>query len=99
IQKVWKIGTDFEYNYRQKTDQFGADVNNSIWNAIVERTFRHDEFTVFFTVRDILNQNVGIDRTLYGNTLREVRNERLQRFWLLGFRWDFKNRSAGGDKK
>lgn len=94
IKKVWKIGNDIEYNYRQKTDEFGKSLNNTLWNATLERNFRKDEFTVFFTVRDILNQNIGIDRTLYGNTLREVRNDRLQRFWLLGFRWNFKNKSA-----
>ena len=66
---------------------------------MIERTFHSDEFTVFFTVRDILNQNIGIDRTLYGNTLKEVRNDRLQRFWLFGIRWDFKNKAAAPEKK
>ena len=99
FKKVWKLSSDFEFNYRQKTDEFGKDVNNSLWNATAERTFHNDEFTIFFTVRDILNQNIGIDRTLYGNTLKEVRNDRLQRFWLFGIRWDFKNKSAAPEKK
>ncbi len=99
FKKVWKLSSDFEFNYRQKTDEFGKDVNNSLWNANIERTFHKDEFTVFFTVRDILNQNIGIDRSLYGNTLKEVRNDRLQRFWLFGIRWDFKNKSAAAEKK
>ncbi len=99
FKKVWKLSSDFEFNYRQKTDEFGKDVNNSLWNATFEKTFHSDEFTVFFTVRDILNQNIGIDRTLYGNTLKEVRNDRLQRFWLFGIRWDFKNKGAAPEKK
>ncbi len=94
IKKVWKINSEIEMNYRQQTDDFSANVNNNIWNAQLERTFRKDEFTVFFTIRDILNQNQGIDRNLSGNTLTEVRNDRLQRFWMVGFRWDFKNNSA-----
>ncbi|HMO62671.1 MAG TPA: TonB-dependent receptor [Ferruginibacter sp.] len=99
IKKVWKINSSFVYNYRQKTDVFGEDVNNSLWNATVERTFHHDEFTVFASINDILNQNIGIDRSFYGNTLKEVRNNRLQQFWLIGFRWDFKNKGAAPEKK
>jgi hypothetical protein len=31
--------------------------------------------------------------------LKEVRNDRLQRFWLFGIRWDFKNKAAAPEKK
>ncbi len=93
IKKVWNISNDIEYNYRQKTDEFSNNVNNTLWNARLERTFRNDEFTAFVLVRDLLNQNIGIDRSFYGNTLTEIRNTRLQRYWMLGFRWDFKNKS------
>lgn len=98
IKKVWRISSELEMNYRQKTNEFSKNINNNLWSAKLERTFRNDEFTVFATIRDILNQNVGIDRSLYGNTLTEVRNERLQRYWMLGFRWDFKNKNAAAAK-
>ncbi|MFT3679625.1 MAG: TonB-dependent receptor [Ferruginibacter sp.] len=98
-KKTWKLSSDFTYNYRQKTDEFGKDVNNSLWNGTLEKTFHNDEFTVFGTVRDILNQNIGIDRSFYGNKLTEIRNDRLQRFWLIGIRWDFKNKGAAAEKK
>jgi hypothetical protein len=65
----------------------------------VQRTFRDNEFTVYFTVKDILNQNTGIERSFYSNTLTEVRNERLKRYWLLGFTWDFKNKAAKAPAK
>ena len=98
FKKVWKLSTDLEVNYRQKTSEFSKDINNNLWNAQFQRTFHNDEFTVFATIRDILNQNVGIDRNLYANTLTEVRNERLQRYWMIGFRWDFKNKTAAANK-
>jgi hypothetical protein len=94
IKKTWKISSDYEYNYRQQTDAFSNNVNNNLWNGQLEKSFRKDEFTAFFRVRDILNQNIGIDRNLNGNTVTEVRNDRLQRYWMLGFRWDFKNKTA-----
>ncbi len=93
-KKVWKLNSEFTNNYRQKTSDFAKNVNNSLWNARMERTFKNDEFTVFALIRDILNQNIGIDRSIYGNTLTEERNDRLQRYWMIGVIWDFKNKSA-----
>ncbi|MFZ4058026.1 MAG: outer membrane beta-barrel protein [Ferruginibacter sp.] len=94
IKKTWKLGTDVDVNYRQQTAQFAGNVNNTLWNAMLEKTFRKDEFTLFVTVKDILNQNIGVDRNFNGNTLSEVRNDRLKRFCLVGFRWDFKNKGS-----
>ncbi|MBA2250811.1 MAG: outer membrane beta-barrel protein [Chitinophagaceae bacterium] len=94
IQKVWSIITDYNLNSRQKTIQASTDLNTQLWNARLQRTFRKDEFTAYFSVRDILNQNIGIERDFSSNSFTEVRNERLKRYFLLGFTWNFKNKSA-----
>ena len=94
IHKVWSINTDYQYYARQKTDQFSSNLNNSLWNARLQKTFKNNEFTAFIKIRDILNQNIGIDRSFYGNTLTEQRNDRLKRYWMIGFSWDFKNKGA-----
>lgn len=94
IKKVWKIGSSYEFNYRQKTSDFAEDVSNHLWNARLERTFKKDEFTVFASINDILNQDLGVDRSLYGNTLSEERNDRLKRYFMVGLRWDFRNKTA-----
>ncbi len=99
IKKVWSIFSDYTYFYRQKTPQFNVALNNQIWNAGIQRTFRNNEFTAFFKVRDILDQNIGITRRFSGNTLTEERNDRLRRYWLVGFSWDFKNKSASPPPK
>jgi hypothetical protein len=49
-------------------------------------------------VRDILNQNIGINRFVYENTIGEERNDRLQRYAMVGFTWNFKNKN-GLEKK
>jgi hypothetical protein len=59
---------------------------------MLQRTFKHDEFTAYFVVRDILNQNVGIDRNFYGNTYTQQINDRLKRYFMIGFTWNFKNK-------
>lgn len=94
IHKVWSISTDYQYYIRQKTTQFDSNIDNQMWNAGLQRTFKNNEFTVFFKVRDILNQNIGVDRSFNGNVYKEERNDRLKRYWLLGFSWDFKNKGA-----
>lgn len=92
-KKVWSVITNYDFNGQQKTERLPA-INISIWNAKLQRTFKKDEFTAYFTVRDILNQNRGIDRNFGFNTFIETRNERLQRYLILGFTWNFKNKGA-----
>jgi hypothetical protein len=94
IKKVWSIGTDYQFYFRQKTSQFNNDLNNHIWNMRLQRTFKKDEFTAYFAVRDILKQNIGIERNFYSNTFTEVRNDRLKRYFLVGFTWNFKNKEV-----
>ena len=94
IKKVWSIINDYEYFYRQKTIQFSTNLNTHIWNARLQRTFKNDEFTAYVTVRDILNQNIGVERNFNSNTFNEVINDRLKRYFLIGFTWNFKNKSA-----
>jgi hypothetical protein len=93
-KKVWSLSTDYEYNVRQKTVQFNNNLNNSLWNAKLNRTFKKDEFTAYILVRDILNQNISIERSFYGNTSSETTNDRLKRYFMVGFTWNFKNKGA-----
>lgn len=91
-KKVWSLQTEYNYDWRQKTDQFSESLNINIWNARIQRTFAKDAFTAYVLVRDILNQNIGISRNAYSNTLSETRNDRLRRYFMVGFAWNFKNK-------
>lgn len=91
-KKVWSINTEYNFYARGKTPQFDKGLNSNLWNAKLQRTFAKDEFTAYVKVRDILKDDKGIDRSIYGNTLTEIRNDRLQRYWLVGFVWNFKNK-------
>jgi hypothetical protein len=92
LSKNWKISTDYNLYTRQKTDDFQSNLTNQIWNTRVQRTFKNDEFTAYFLVRDILNQNIGIERYNYGNVIGEEQNDRLKRYAMIGFIWNFKNK-------
>ncbi|HEV2831609.1 MAG TPA: outer membrane beta-barrel family protein [Hanamia sp.] len=93
-KKVWSIISDLQLSTRQKTLQFTDNLNSTQWGARLQRTFHNNEFTAYISVHDILNQNVGIDRNFYGNTYTETINDRLKRYFMVGFTWDFKNKAS-----
>jgi hypothetical protein len=93
FKEKWKLSTDYNLNTRQKTEDFNSNLTNQLWNARLQRTFKNDEFTAYFMVRDILNQNIGIERYNYGNSIGEEQNDRLKRYAMIGFTWNFKNKT------
>ena len=90
----WKLSTDYTLSTRQKTIDFQTNLSNQLWNARLQRNFYNDEFTACILVRDILNQNIGVERSTFQNTIAEERNDRLQRYAMLGLTWNFKNKGA-----
>ena len=97
-KKIWSMVTSYQYYYRQKVNEYSRDLNTHLLNSTLQKTFKANEYTLYFTVRDILNQNIGIDRNFYGNNYTEQRNDRLKRYFLLGLKWDFKNKSTSATK-
>ncbi len=91
--KSLSLNSDYEFFSQQKTTQLPG-ISRHFWNAKLQKTFKNDEFTAYFLVRDLLNQNVGINRNFSSNTFTEVQNDRLRRYWMIGFTWNFKNAGA-----
>ncbi|MBK8928432.1 MAG: TonB-dependent receptor [Chitinophagaceae bacterium] len=91
-KREWSIQSDYNFYYRGKVTESGGALNNNMWNAKLQRTLKNKEFTIYLQVRDILNQNIGFDRNFNGNNYYEERNDRLKRYFMIGFRWDFKNK-------
>lgn len=91
-KKVWSLNSSYNYLFNQKAAGIGSDIKINLWNARFQRTFHNDEFTVYFTIRDILNQNKGVQQYFSGYTYSQTINERLKRYFMLGFAWNFKNK-------
>jgi hypothetical protein len=98
FREKWKLSTDYNLYSRQKTVDFQTNLTNQLWNARLQRTFKSDEFTAYIMVRDILNQNIGIERRVYENTVSEEQNDRLKRYAMIGFTWNFKNKGDTAKK-
>jgi len=93
-KKVWSIISEYNFFARQKTIQFTNNLTNHIVNAKLQRTFKSNEFTAYILIRDIFKQNIGIERNFNSNISSEITNQRLQQYWMIGFKWDFKNKSG-----
>ena len=97
-KKAWSLISEYQYFWRQKITAASSALNNQIWNIQLQRTFKNNEFTAYIKARDVLNQNIGIDRSYYGNTFTENQDQRLKRYFMIGFSWDFKNKNYSNKK-
>jgi len=84
------LRTELEYNLRQRTSVFTSNNNVAIVNAsLTKRIGKKDDIIFGVSVNDLLNQNVGITRSIYSNNISESRRTTIQRYFLLTFSWNF----------
>ncbi|MEM6965758.1 MAG: TonB-dependent receptor, partial [Bacteroidota bacterium] len=84
LKRNWTIGTSFDYTlYR------GEDFTNRrqvpMWNASVSKPILKSRGTVEFSVRDLLNQGIGVDRRSTLNYIEDIRINSLARYFMLTF--------------
>jgi hypothetical protein len=90
LPKDITLGTDFNYNWRQKTDAFTDNNNAFIWNALIEKKiFKKEDMRLGFRMNDILNQNIGFQRNISSNFLSERTFDVIRRYWLVTLHWNF----------
>jgi hypothetical protein len=84
------VYTDFNYNWRQKTDVFENNNNAFIWNAGIEKKLvKKKDMRLGFRINDILNQNIGFQRNISSNYISERTYDVIRQYWLLTFQWNF----------
>lgn len=84
-----ELGSDMNYQVRQKDPRFPQDNSFVTWNAWVIKRLWKNEFEMKFGVYDILNQNRGYDRNFNSYSFTETYYNTLKRFWLLTLTWNF----------
>jgi hypothetical protein len=88
--KNWELNTDIDANLQPKTAAFNKAANITVWNAELNRKFGKDKsLKVALIAHDILNQNIGFNRTINSNFINEERYDRLARYFLLNITWTF----------
>ena len=96
ITDSWTLSTTMDYN-QYSNASFGDSINTAIWQGGVAFHFLDNKKgTLSFSGHDLLNQNLGINRTSQLNFLQEQRIASLGRYFLLSFRYTLSG-FGGGD--
>jgi hypothetical protein len=84
-----ELGTELNFQMRQKDPKFTQNNNFTTWNAYVMKRLFKDEWELRFSVNDILNQNKGYQRNFNSSSFTETYYNTLKRFFLLSLAWNF----------
>jgi len=96
----FEIGSDIDFNLRQKLTAYDVNNNVVVWNAYVEKKFfKTEALTLRFSVNDILNQNKGYNRNIQPYAIVEEHYLTYQRYGLITLTWNFKNKGGAGAPK
>jgi hypothetical protein len=96
LPKGVHFGTDFTYTINnQRAAGFNAEV--PLWGASISKQFlRYKRGELKLRVNDILNRNIGINRTSNQNYIEDSRVNTLRRYALLSFTYSLSKTGAGG---
>ena len=95
--KSWSFNTSIEYTI-YSGDNFTDNPSVPIWKSYISKRFlKGNKGLIKFSVYDILNQNVGINRTSEYNYIEDERINSLGRYYLLSL--SYKITRFGGKKK
>lgn len=90
------LGTDIEFEFRDKLN--ASDTKNQLilWNAFVEKRFlKKDQLALRFSMHDILNQNKGYSRSIDPNAIVERKYLTFQRYGLITLTYNFNTTGTG----
>ncbi|KQN37913.1 TonB-dependent receptor [Pedobacter sp. Leaf41] len=94
----FSLSTDTQYEFRGKTQTFNETFSRFLWNASLTKKFlKSENLKLMMSVNDILNQNVGFDRTAYNGNITQSSYTTIMRYFMFSVIWDF-NKMGGGLK-
>lgn len=95
----FQIGSDGNYTYNAPTKSFpDQDFKRFLLNANIARTFFKDALKATISGNDLLNQNIGYNRTGASNIITQERYTTIRRYFMFTLTWDF-NKVGGGTPK
>ncbi|MDP4149301.1 MAG: outer membrane beta-barrel protein [Bacteroidota bacterium] len=86
----FEINADCDINLRQKTAVFTGNNNVALLNAWVGKKFlKNDAMLVKVSGNDILDQNIGFNRTINSNFISQNTYVSIKRYFMLSVSWNF----------
>ncbi|MGI8951615.1 MAG: outer membrane beta-barrel protein [Chitinophagaceae bacterium] len=90
LPKKFQIHADGDFNFRQKTTVFNTAPNAFLLNAWIGKKFlKNDALLIKAAGYDLLNQNIGFDRTVSSNYISQNTYSTIQRHFMLSVVWNF----------
>jgi hypothetical protein len=99
LPACFRLSTSAWINLRQRTEVFPTNNNVVRWDAYLARKFgKKDPIEVRIAVFDILNQNIGFQRTGTPTAITENRYLTVRRYGLVSLIWNF-TKSSGAPQQ
>lgn len=90
LPKNIEIETDVDYMYNPAVEPYNNSFSRFIWNGAISYTMLPKKNLEWkFGMNDILNQNIGYERSSTNNYNTERYFKTLGRYWMLGMVWNF----------
>ena len=90
---VWESTIDYWYNPQVAP---GVRKSNFRWNAAVNFLFlKNDKGQLKFSVYDLLNENINVQRTVRENYIMDSQTTVLKRYFMLTFTYNLRNFKGG----
>ena len=90
LPKKFEIGTDVNFMFRQRTAIFTSNNNVIKWNAYLAKKFlKKSQLELRASVFDILNQNIGYDRSAQANIITQNSYNTIKRYGMISLVWNF----------
>ncbi len=94
-----QIGTYSNYQYNGKTASFNNDFSRVLINAFLIKSFlKSESLKLELWGNDLLNQNVGFNRSATSNTITQTNYTSIKRYFMLTISYDF-TQMGGATKK
>ncbi len=92
----FEIGSSVDIMIREKTPVFTGNNDVVKWNAWVGKKFlKKSQLEVRASVFDILNQNLGFERSASGSVITQDSYNTIRRYGMLNIIWNFTHTPAG----
>ena len=90
-----EFGYDGNYQYQAKTQSFNQSFERLIINPTISKKFlKTDNLNLSVTVNDLLNQNVGFNRSAYAGNISQQTYTTIRRYFMFSISYDF-NKMGG----
>ena len=96
LPEKFEVGTSVDVMIRERTDVFTTNNNVIKWNAYVsKKLLKKSQLEIRASLFDLLNQNIGYDRSAPNGIITENRYNTIRRYGMLNLIWNFTKTPSG----